>query len=106
MARLAPNSNFMLGEIETAADELGASPMPVGPATTAGTTRYKLPQSSGLVHHSTKRAPRDLSEASDDFNMTDMLGQEGTSGNVSFLMKHRIRQTAGESASKVRPILI
>ena len=92
----------MVDEIETAAEEMGASAMPVGPATTAGTTRYKLPQSSGFVHHSTKRAAQDLSEAADDFNMTDMPGQEGTSGNVSFLMKHRIRQAAGESAPKVR----
>ena len=80
-------------EIETG-DGIGGNSTKMS-ITTSGNTRYKLPQSCGLGNTPSTMQNVQLSE---DFNM--ILNSHGQyqqdNGKVSFLMKHRIKQEAGD----------
>jgi hypothetical protein len=84
------NLNILrVDEIDT--QEMGANGVMIIPPT-AGTTRYKLPQSNALSMH-----PGSYVDGIDS-GSSQQQSHEGGS-NVSFLMKHRIRQAAGDPSA-------
>lgn len=76
---------------------MGANPIALQHS--VGSTRYKLPQSTGIKVQLGGGGAGGSSRQHDSssYDKTSAATGKGETGNVSFLMKHRIRQAVGDA---------